>query len=300
MLSDCRFLFLYPSRMSEHPSLQLPLTLKKAVKGARRKCLPWVCFSFCTRLCPCNHSVSARPHSPFCPQYKPLSVHTILVHATYMPTIAAVLYLFRKIIKIGMALWNYRQPLKIYEFSRPWNDNTERWPFRFFQRVAEAFVPELTKATLGRGAHAWKTEICRFALRSALRMCERHEAKKSFSEVSGRERCICKAASQIDLRNQGAICKKVSCSREGMAKSVGRTHEKLSPVKRRHFQMFKKAFHEKWPFVTIDKKGDSCLSSEVRSTVVKWLDWQTIERDRQKQHSQLRGICKVNYPMSFP
>ena len=50
-------------------------------------------------------------------------------------------------------------------------------PFRFFQRVAEAFVPEHTEATFGRVGHALKIEICRFAFGSALRVCERHEAK---------------------------------------------------------------------------------------------------------------------------
>ena len=33
--------------------------------------------------------------------------------------------------------------------------------------------------------------------------------------------------------------------------------------------MFKKASHEKWPFVTVDEKDDTCLNSEVRSAVVK-------------------------------
>ena len=80
-------------------------------------------------------------------------------------------------------------------------------PFRFFQRVAEAFVPELTKATSGCVVHARKIEICWFALRSALCMHERHKAKK---KVSWREHRIGEAASQIDLWNQRAICKYVS------------------------------------------------------------------------------------------
>ena len=33
--------------------------------------------------------------------------------------------------------------------------------------------------------------------------------------------------------------------------------------------MFKKAFREKWPFVTVDEKGDTCTNSEVPSAVVK-------------------------------
>ena len=33
--------------------------------------------------------------------------------------------------------------------------------------------------------------------------------------------------------------------------------------------MFKKASHEKWPFVTVDEKGDTCVNSEVRCAAVK-------------------------------
>ena len=33
--------------------------------------------------------------------------------------------------------------------------------------------------------------------------------------------------------------------------------------------MFKKASHEKWPFVTIDMKGYTYVNSKVGSTVVK-------------------------------
>ena len=90
-------------------------------------------------------------------------------------------------------------------------------------------------------------------------MClrERHEAKKkSFSEVSRREHYIREAASQIDLWNQSAICKNVSCSRESMAESVDCAPAKPSPAKRRRFQTFKKAYHKKWPFVTVDEEGD--------------------------------------------
>ena len=61
--------------------------------------------------------------------------------------------------------------------------------------IAEAFVPELTKATFGHVAHARKIEICRFAVGSVLHVRERHEAKKSFSEVSQREHRIREAAS---------------------------------------------------------------------------------------------------------
>ena len=108
-------------------------------------------------------------------------------------------------------------------------------------------------------------EICRFALRCALQVHKRHEAKK----VSRREHRIRKAASQIDLRNQGTICKNVKCSRESMAESIDHAPAKPSPAKRRRFQTFKKAHHEKWPFVTIDEEDETCVNSEVRSTVVK-------------------------------
>ena len=66
-----------------------------------------------------------------------------------------------------------------------------------------------------------------------------------------------------------------------MAESVVHTPVKLSPLKRRCFQTFKKAYHEKWSFVTIDEKGDTCLNYKVCSTVVKLLDWCPVKPDQQ-------------------
>ena len=54
-----------------------------------------------------------------------------------------------------------------------------------------------------------------------------------------------------------------------MAGSIDYAPAKPSPVKRRRFQAFKKVHHEKWSFTTIDKKGDTCVNSEVCSSVVK-------------------------------
>ena len=54
-----------------------------------------------------------------------------------------------------------------------------------------------------------------------------------------------------------------------MAESIDRAPAKPSPVKRRCFQTFKKGSHEKWPFVTVDEKGDTCINSEVPSAVMK-------------------------------
>ena len=145
-------------------------------------------------------------------------------------------------------------------------------------RVAKAFVPELTRATFRCVAHAWKIEICRFALGSALGMRERHKAtKKSFSKVFWREHCIREAASQLDLQNQGAICKNVSCSRESMVESIDHAPSEKDT--------FKKAYHEKWPFVTVDEEGDTYVNSEVHSTVVIWLNWRIVECDWQTMFS---------------
>ena len=74
---------------------------------------------------------------------------------------------------------------------------------------------------------------------------------------------------KLNVQNQGAICKNVACLRESLAESIDHTPIKRSPVKRRRFQTFKKASHEKWPFVTVDEKGDTCENSEVHSIVVK-------------------------------
>ena len=145
-------------------------------------------------------------------------------------------------------------------------------------------------------AHAQKTEICRFALRSALRMRERHEAE----EVSRREHRSAGAASRIDLQNQGAICKKnVSCARESMTESIDPALVKPSPAKRKRFQTFEKAYHEKWPLVTINEKGDTCTNSIVHSTVVKRLDRWTVKCGRQTA-SQLREIGKGGVQCRLP
>ena len=48
-----------------------------------------------------------------------------------------------------------------------------------------------------------------------------------------------------------------------MAESIDHTPAKLSAVKMRHFQMFEKACRERWPFVTTDGKGDTCVDSEI-------------------------------------
>ena len=53
-----------------------------------------------------------------------------------------------------------------------------------------------------------------------------------------------------------------------MGETIDRAPAKSSPAKRRHFQMFMKEYNEKWPVVTIDKEGDTCANSEVRSTLV--------------------------------
>ena len=39
---------------------------------------------------------------------------------------------------------------------------------------------------------------------------------------------------------------------ESMAVSIDHAPTKPSPVKRKHFQMFKKVHHEEWSFTTID------------------------------------------------
>ena len=53
-----------------------------------------------------------------------------------------------------------------------------------------------------------------------------------------------------------------------MAESIDHAPAKPSPAKRRQFQTFKKASHEKWPFVTVDKIGDTFVNFEVPSAVV--------------------------------
>ena len=49
----------------------------------------------------------------------------------------------------------------------------QTWPFQFFLRVAEAFVPELTEVTFGRIGHVQKTEIMQIYSRK----CSAHARK---------------------------------------------------------------------------------------------------------------------------
>ena len=54
-----------------------------------------------------------------------------------------------------------------------------------------------------------------------------------------------------------------------VAEPIDRTRAKRCLERSRSFQTFKKAYHEKWPLVTVDEKGDTGMNSEVGSTVVK-------------------------------
>ena len=54
-----------------------------------------------------------------------------------------------------------------------------------------------------------------------------------------------------------------------MVKSSDHASVTLSAEKMRHFQMLKKEYCEKCSFVTVDKKGDTCMNSEVCNAVVK-------------------------------
>ena len=65
------------------------------------------------------------------------------------------------------------------------------------------------------------------------------------------------------------MCKNVACMMESMAESIDCAPAKLSPAKRRRFQTFKKEYHEKRSFTTVDEKGDTFVNSEVRSSVMR-------------------------------
>ena len=120
-------------------------------------------------------------------------------------------------------------------------------------------MPELNEATLDVLRMPERQKYADL-LSDVLCVCAK-EHRRSFSQVSYREHHICEAASQIDLQNQGAICKNVSCSRESMVESIDHAPSEKDT--------FKKAYHEKWPFVTVDKKSDTCVNSEVCCSLVK-------------------------------
>ena len=57
-------------------------------------------------------------------------------------------------------------------------------PFRFSPRVAEVFVPELTKVTFGHVAHGRKTENNADLLLEVLCVFGKAQSRRSFSKVS--------------------------------------------------------------------------------------------------------------------
>ena len=80
--------------------------------------------------------------------------------------------------------------------------------------------------------------------------------------------------------------KNVSCSRESMAEYIDHTPAKSSPAKRRRFQMFKKTYYEKWPFITLTRKVT--LVWTLKFTLLLWYDWtggQSSTIAKQRSHS---------------
>ena len=61
----------------------------------------------------------------------------------------------------------------------------------------------------------------------------------------------------------------ILCVKEGMAESIYCAPAKLTWAEKRHFQTFKKAYHEQWSYVSRDERSDTCMNSEVFSTAVK-------------------------------
>ena len=59
-------------------------------------------------------------------------------------------------------------------------------PFRFFQRVAKAFVPELTEVTFGRVVHMQTTEIMQIYSWKCSVHAQKTRSRRSFSEVSAK------------------------------------------------------------------------------------------------------------------
>ena len=116
-------------------------------------------------------------------------------------------------------------------------------------------MPELTEATFRRVAHARKIEICRFALERALRVRKRHKAKKVSPKFPGENIASTKFQAEYIFGIRGPFVK-MALFEGSMAESIDRAPVELSPAKRRHFQTFKKTYHEKWPFVTVDEEGD--------------------------------------------
>ena len=178
-------------------------------------------------------------------------------------------------LKISRVFQKYRWPLKVQDFFI--GKNTEKQPYHFFLRVAEAFCTRTYQS------HFWTHYTC--AKDRSMQICFwncsvrawKTRSRWSFSTVSQREHCICRDASRIDLRNQGAIHVRGEAQLSLLITHL-QNHFELKWDVSKHW---KKGYYEKWPSVNVNEKGDTCMNPEVRSTGVKWLDWCTVQRDRQ-------------------
>ena len=124
----------------------------------------------------------------------------------------------------------------------------------------------------------WRLKYA-YLISEVLCACAKDTKQKKFPEENIG---VPKLQAESIFRIRAPFVKKTFCVwRKAWLECFDCTPAKLSPVTSRCFQMHKKAYDEKWPFTTTDEKGDACMHSEVRSTVVKWLDWRTVKRDQQ-------------------
>ena len=199
-----------------------------------------------------------------------------------MPTVTALPYLFPKIMKINSTFRKYGQPFKSSRFCHSWKATTTNTAFSIFPKSSRSVCAGTYRIHFWTCCSCAKDRNNADLLLEVLCACVKDTKQKKFL------RSFCEAGSWID-RNQGAICENILCTTESMAESIDRAPAKLSPVKRRRFQMFKKVHHEKWSFTTVDEKGYTCMNSEVHSSVVKWLNWRTVKHDWQRVFSAARN-----------
>ena len=87
-----------------------------------------------------------------------------------------------------------------------------------------------------------------------------------------------------------------------MAESIDCAHAKPSSAKRTHFQT--KAYCEKWPFITVDERGDTCVNSELCSSVMKMIglaDSQVwLANSILCCVESVREVHNVGWPCDFP
>ena len=213
----------------------------------------------------------------------------------YMPTVTALPYLFRKIMKINSAFWKYWWPLKSSGFCHSWKTTTTNTAFSIFPESSRNICAGTYRSHFWTHC-TWAKENNADLLSEVLCTCVKDTKQKKFLGS------FHKAASRED-RNQGAFFfKRFMYNRKyGWVLIVHlQNHLQQKWDVSKHFRKYTMRSGLLPPLTR-----KMTLAWTLKFAVVLWNDWTGGQSSViGKQRSQLRGISKggaqCRLPCDFP